>query len=453
MAEPLPLVPGESVGPFQLGSLLFNVLNHVRSYRSAYPSAKVAWDDEDPSPSPVHITLSSPPLHLTFSPLFQRLSRIEVLGIDPASWVSYRGKRLRASSADDYAVTGEDEDVVKTIRRVLGPTYGGSKGRTGMGAAADGEEMLSYPGVAFGVVRTGAGSTLARIVVTALPAPDGVPVEQAWLHPVLPESLAVAQGDLRVADIQLDSTRRPILVQLHFFPPASPDAPAIPPVELRIGTTTSEDILCELGAAIRTFWKEDDRLSIHTASLGGSSSDPSLDPNPYFLSYPHLGLTLLLASTTHILLKIILHSNLPGEVQFGRTARAAWALVSAEGERIGGEAGWEALRRFLGEGGQDAASGGGAAVPKKPSPGRTRVQEQGVEDLLGLSSAFGSPASMSGAGGGAGSGEEDAQKPMILDRTADGRDGVRGKTTEIHGLPGLALEVTGSGDVETLWLF
>jgi len=24
---------------------------------------------------------------------------------------------------------------------------------------------------------------------------------------------------------------------------------------------------------------------------------------------------------------------------------------------------------------------------------------------------------------------------------------------EIHGLPGLALEVTGTGDVETVWLF
>lgn len=61
---------------------------------------------------------------------------------------------------------------------------------------------------------------------------------------------------------QLDSNKRPERVLLHFHPlstddPGSP--PAIPPVELRIGYTTSEDILCELGAAVRTFWKEDVR--------------------------------------------------------------------------------------------------------------------------------------------------------------------------------------------------
>lgn len=63
------------------------------------------------------------------------------------------------------------------------------------------------------------------------------------------------------------------------------------------------------------------------------------------------------------------------------------------------------------------------------------------------------------------------ERPMILDRTVDGGDAeVVGKTTgefhlslrpsvlirmlvEIHGFPGVALEVTGTGDVETVWLF
>ncbi|GAA5822663.1 hypothetical protein JCM3770_002859, partial [Rhodotorula araucariae] len=178
--------------------------------------------------------------------------------------------------------------------------------------------------------------------------------------------------------------------------------------------------------------------------------------NPYFLSYPHLGLTLLLASTTHILLKIIIHSNLPGEVQFGRTARAAWALVSAQGKRITCDEGWGALSSVFAGGGVGAASSGGGvgvAARKKPSPGRPRVQEQGVADLLGLSSASGSPVATSGMAMADVGAPEDAQKPMILDRTADGRDGVRGKPTEIHGFPGIAFEVTSSGDVETVWLF
>ena len=59
---------------------------------------------------------------------------------------------------------------------------------------------------------------MSRIVVTALPAPDGVPVDQAWLHPALPDSPAIAQGDLRVAEIHVRSS----LVQV----PRSPCATA-----------------------------------------------------------------------------------------------------------------------------------------------------------------------------------------------------------------------------------
>jgi hypothetical protein len=62
------------------------------------------------------------------------------------------------------------------------------------------------------------GNGLSRIVVTALPAPVDVPVEEAWLHPVLPDSalVSVAKGDIRLARImvsegllpELDAARR-----------------------------------------------------------------------------------------------------------------------------------------------------------------------------------------------------------------------------------------------------
>lgn len=112
---------------------------------------------QSPSSSPIHLSLTSPPLHLTFSPLSQRLSRIEVQGLDPASTVSYRGKCLGAP--------GEEDDVVKTLRRALGPTYGSStvtSAQNGAGGAA--EEMLSYPGVAFGVTRAQGGPSLASLL-------------------------------------------------------------------------------------------------------------------------------------------------------------------------------------------------------------------------------------------------------------------------------------------------
>lgn len=146
------------------GSTLFNVLDHLRSYRSTYPSVKVAWDEvvspfpspqqqqltsapQAPSSSPILLSLASPPLSLLFDPPTQRLLRIELNADKAGEWVSYRGKSLRES---------EGEDVVRTVRRVMGPTYGASGVQLGVGE----EEMLSYPGVAFGVVLGSEGESL-----------------------------------------------------------------------------------------------------------------------------------------------------------------------------------------------------------------------------------------------------------------------------------------------------
>lgn len=64
--------------------------------------------------------------------------------------MTYRGRALRSSGDDE-------QDVVKVVRRVMGPTYSAKKDDVGT------EEILHYPGVAFGVVQResgGAGTCL-----------------------------------------------------------------------------------------------------------------------------------------------------------------------------------------------------------------------------------------------------------------------------------------------------
>lgn len=494
--QPLDLAPGVALGPFRLGSLLFNVLNHIREYRDTYPHAQLAWDEQNPLSSPVHLALTTPPLHLTFSPPAQRLSRIQVTGPNPGSHVAYRQQQLQPA-ANDYEQDEEEEereDVVKRIRTILGPTVGSSKAPTVKGtmeqdhSEEEGEEnMLCYPGVAFGVQKTRSGSTrLKRIVLTPLPIPKGIPIDQAWRQQ--PEtsddggidSLAVAHGDLHRALIELDpdnlSEKPRVTLRFHSapFPAATAavsqrhkDGSLV--VVLEIGETTSEDILCELGSAVRTFWKEDDRLAIHTAaavdaSASTSSSGPpssfssgnkaALEPNPYFLSYPHLGFTLLIStsssSSSHLLEKIILHSNTPGQVQFGRTARALWTVVwrtrrtgttfaanvdnttpeAGAGVGVGVERGFEAVREYL--------RGGGAKEDERPIE---------LDRTAFLSSAGPPMPSATGHGYGHGPRSEGAQQQQT-------DSGIRGPSTEIYGFSsGVACEVTQSGDVETLWLF
>lgn len=57
----------------------------------------------------------------------------------------------------------------------------------------------------------------------------------------------------------MDRYHRPISVALEFHAIQNPDI-----LKLVIGQTTREDITAILGAEVRLFWKEDDRMLIHS---------------------------------------------------------------------------------------------------------------------------------------------------------------------------------------------
>jgi len=498
--DTMDLRPSHGVGPFELGATLFAVLNLLRASRLAFPSVKVAFSTEHPSTSEIVINVPLPyALELVFAASSQRLIKIQVgstgastsadsqeehsrqrqqRGADgaaessssaprraasPARCLKYRGRSLCPPSMDDEDSYDDDEtagarsgssqgdkekvnqSAVRAIRRVMGPhvaerrvaTNGHHHQPNGSGTHTDereavqpGETMLCYPGAAFGVTtvsqwdaapphnsssraqssergRRGSrrrAAKLQRVIVTAADSPVALSLDNAadaWLRPDLPEKLKVASGDLRVAEIQLDEQYRPSRVDCHFYDMDRP-------ISLVIGDTTSEDLLCDFGAPVRSFWKEDDRMSIHADPNIDANAEPQ--PNPYFWSHPHLGLTFQLEPRTHILAKIILHSNLPGEVGFGGTTRCAWALVSADGA--------------------------------------TRVESHDSKGFAAVRGALFVDGEHQSNG--------TQERPMVLDRTADRVEpggGAYGKKTEIHGFPGIAFEVTQSGDVETVWLF
>ena len=77
-------------------------------------------------------------------------------GEQPGRWVTYRGQSLAVSphGSDD------PQEVVKTIRRVMGPTYSSSREASG-----EREEALAYPGVAFAVGASEGGGKPARLII------------------------------------------------------------------------------------------------------------------------------------------------------------------------------------------------------------------------------------------------------------------------------------------------
>lgn len=111
-----------------------------------------------------------------------------------------------------------------------------------------------------------------------------------------------------------------------------------------LGQTTAEDITCTLGPPLRTYYKEDvrcpyictdrikltvppyqTRLSIHDQT-SNSANGTEIPPNAYFFNYFSLGLDFLFHPESNKLIKILLHSNTPGEVLFGRYNRCRWRL-------------------------------------------------------------------------------------------------------------------------------
>ncbi|KAM0790133.1 hypothetical protein ACM66B_005456 [Microbotryomycetes sp. NB124-2] len=446
MVQPLSIVPGDGVGSFRLGSDLFEVVNTLRTGPREYPHVKVAWNDETPTTSDINLYLSRPPLVLTFEPESQRLSRIELSNDSEspsealAQWIQYKGRYL-TDAREGYA--GEDEeDVVKAIRRVMGPTYGSDRASSTGGSN---EEMLTYPGVAFGVVRQSTNRTqLKRVVVTPLPPPEGVPIDQAWLHPQLFEHTSSSNLVLQSAVIELNEDGRPTSTRLEFRPSAQQAEPPRP-ILIRLSETSTEDLLCDLGHPNRSFWKEDDRMSIHSEP---SSVDPTILPNAYFWSYPQHGLTFMLDPTRHVVIKLILHSNLPGQVQFCKTSRCHWRIVrtlnetttttsssldNQKGSKEGilecsGQDSFDIVQKVLQGSTSTAKAKTNGTNRRTPSP-----QVHSTKDRHGHAMV---------------------EKPMVLDRTADGLElGVKGRTTEIYGYPGIAFEVTTSRNIETVWLF
>lgn len=134
---------------------------------------------------------------------------------------------------------------------------------------------------------------MSRVIVFPTPPPPNVPIDQAWLHPELPAGDSSLSRQLPEVEIQVsprhtiwhrkDRADRDVLggqlatestptsIQVKSAVNSGPSS--APFLRLSIGSSTSEDLLCDLGAPVRTFWKEDVRRRAHVCSRAESQPD------------------------------------------------------------------------------------------------------------------------------------------------------------------------------------
>ncbi|CAE6347262.1 unnamed protein product [Rhizoctonia solani] len=291
----LDLRPGLGVGPFDLGTSLFDVLNFLRQPSPpAFPSVSIKYDITSPAVSPIILHLR-PHLDLFFAQKSQRLHTI--------SLSLHRNNQQHIPlvlSYKDEVLSGPDVVPHRTaVQRMMGPTYK--------------DDRMKYPGVWFsfeddvpnttGVPNSAEGNAeVKRVVVTQRQ-------EQSELDKEAPEVVpnATMYGDIEKAVIKVHDG-----IYLYFFTPE----PEHPPLHIRLGVTTAEDLTCDLGPPILTHYKEDDRMLIHATGQD--------DEESYFYNYFQHGIDFLISGKTHRVRKIIVHSNVPGSPLFQRYKRCPW---------------------------------------------------------------------------------------------------------------------------------
>ncbi|TFK55961.1 UPF0183-domain-containing protein [Heliocybe sulcata] len=371
--------PGHGLGLFELGSSLWNVLDLLRSLPHIFPQVDIKYDVDSSVITPVVLHIR-PHLDLLFSGHHQRLHTICVRRLrdpHPPLIVHYKD-----------TIMSSQEEVLRRlgVSRTFGPTYPG--------------DDLHYPGVWFsfeedrigeGIKASGPGHTEDRMqevkrIIVSQKGPEGD--ERDALEEVL--ECPIMHDDIARAIVKV---HRGVTLYQHL--------PSAGPIQIQLGVTTAQDLTCDLGPPLRTHYKEDDRMSIHSTTRETEEEEEA----DYFYNYFQHGIDVLISGHTHVCKKIILHTNIPGTPLFQRYKRCLWQI---EGQPEDDE---------------------------DDTPPRMKFYDR-FESI----NHFLSPREM--------------PPSMVLDRTDDEENLILpNSTTRLMGYDGIILEVTESGHVVSVMLF
>lgn len=371
------LRPGHGFGVFEIGTSLWTLLDTLRRHQHAYPQIDIKYDPDTSGTTPVVVHIR-PHLDLLFSGKHQRLHTICVRKLrDPNPPVTVQYK--------DHILSSPQEILRRSgVSKVFGPTYPGDE--------------LRYPGLWFSFEEDGLGEGLKvphagdrmqevrRIVISQID-PEGK------AHDALDEvnECAIMAGDLARAVVKVHDG-----ATLYFHPIATSK-----PIHIRIGETTAQDLTLDLGPPLRVHYKDDERMKIHAAV---KATEPDSETG-YFYNYFQYGMDFLMSEMTHVVRKIILHTNVPGSPLFQRYKRCYWEIE------------------------------GRPEDDEDDTPPRKRFS-----DRLETISHFLSPG--------------ESPPSMTLDRTADEENmNLPNSTTHLHGYDGIILEATDASQVLSVTLF
>ncbi|KAF9178539.1 hypothetical protein BGZ51_007689 [Haplosporangium sp. Z 767] len=316
------------------------------------PAVELKYSDENPFVADIILRLASNGIELRFDALSQRLKLIKV---DDFS-------RLRLTYQGGDVSSTKALPTFLLVYKLFGPTFPGE---------FDGSKhhyTLSYPGLSL-VFPIPEKHMLLYQSSADLPLefPDGTtpvashmyifygadwttatPLPVATLVRNMQDSGSPSHHSGRFGEGKVELERVVAKINsgavLQFVGASQPQKC---PIMLHV--TTPQDLLADLGSPASIYYKEEDKMKIHSdtkdspqnqqeedgilGEMDGISydranrpSEGSQRPNDYFYNYFHLGLDVLFDGSTHRCKKIVMHTNVPGHFDFQSYKRCPFVL-------------------------------------------------------------------------------------------------------------------------------
>ncbi|KAI9493996.1 hypothetical protein BDB00DRAFT_871756 [Zychaea mexicana] len=356
----LVITPGRSLGPFRLGSTLWDTIHYLRERPNFFPSVELKYSQEEPIKYDFIIALPTNGINLRFDGTLQRMKSIECF--DPT--------KIKLVYQNSDVSSSRTIPTFLLIYKAFGPTYPGEFVRERS------VYTLKYPGLSF-IFPIPARHRELYESSTDLPLefPDGTtPIASHiylfsngspnWQRATVPSlakivaehnaSTTLKYGKIGRRELESVKAQPGKEVVLHFPTHDSLDSRentlTTSQVRITLQISTPQDILAELGKPSRIFYKEEDKMKIHSvtddgAMIGRIAEDgkndqehntavneeeekdtSALEPTDYFFNYFHLGIDILMDGTLHVCKKVILHGNIPGHYDFQRYKRCPYQL-------------------------------------------------------------------------------------------------------------------------------
>ncbi|KAI9016490.1 hypothetical protein CLU79DRAFT_706537 [Phycomyces nitens] len=290
----LVITPGKSLGPFRLGSSLWDTIQLLRDRPQFFPTVELKYSQKDPLRHDFIVSLPSNGIHLRYDGSLQRLKSIECF--DPSKGLAFtfpiplRFQTIYQSSSDlpmefpdgttpiasrVYLYTGSthwQQATVPPLSKVIAEHNSSSSTKYGKLGRRELESII---------VKPTKGATL--------------------YFPTQVSSNETTDSSRE----QVKTTSNTVQITLHL--------------------STAQDILADLGKPSRIFYKEEDKMKIHSTA---NDLDPfTVHPTDYFFNYFHLGIDILIDGGLHVCKKIVLHGNIPGHYDFQRYKRCPFQIV------------------------------------------------------------------------------------------------------------------------------